>query len=212
MKKLIFGVVVIVLVGFGGFFYRNALESSRRPIACPVEFRTCPDGTKLAHEGLACDFPACPPPNVSVAALGIAYALPAGLVETTPKEKGDIAAYSLTTPTEERGTITVRRYPIVASTTALDIIKDTAVLASSGLPASPSAYTSLTLGNHTFTTVVVDRFEGVVTVSYYWSRATEVVRFDATDRGVDWTNPGLDLAAMPVQVAARSMLSTLVGE
>lgn len=212
MKPLLMGIVFIVLVGFAGFFYRNALENTRHQIACPVEFRVCPDGTKLAHAGLTCDFPSCPPPNVSLASLNIAYAVPGELVATTPADKTVLAAYTLSTPTEERGMLTVRRYPINASSTALDTIKSTAILESSGLPASPSAYTSLALGNHNFTTVVVERFEGVVTVSYYLVRATEVLRFDATDKGVDWTNPGLDIAALPVQVAARRLLTTLVGE
>ena len=60
--------------------------------------------------------------------------------------------------------------------------------------------------------VNIERFEGVVTVAYYLARTTDVLRFDAIDRGVDWTNPSLDTAVLPTQTALRNLLTSLQGE
>ncbi|MFA7302665.1 MAG: hypothetical protein WC030_02875 [Candidatus Paceibacterota bacterium] len=212
MKRLFLGVVLIVLVGLGGFFYRNALEYSARPIACPVETFSCPDGTQLPHMGLSCSFPACPPPNVSVPSLDIAFALPPGVSEVTPSDASVEAAYE--TPTvsaTEVGTILIRRYAVSASSTALATIQETAINLTSGMPASVTQFTSADLGTRHFTVVTVDRFEGQVNVAYYLARTSDVLRFDAIDRGVDWMNPDLDVSALPAQAALRSMLGTLQG-
>lgn len=212
MKSLLLGVALIVLIGFGGFFYRNAMEYSSRPIACPVEKITCPDGTQLSHTSFSCSFPVCPPPNVYLADVGIAYVVPQGF-SPAMGEAGLVAGYRAPIAgTEESMSIEVRRYPIQASSTALATIQQTAIGGASGLPISPTAFTSTTLGAYRFTVVLIDRFEGVVDVAYYLARGTDVLRFDAIDRGVDWTNPNLDVAALPAQAALRTMLATLQGE
>ena len=213
MKNLFLGLAFIVLVGFGGFFYRNAIEYSARPIACPVEKFSCPDGTQLAHIGLSCTFPPCPPPNVSVAELGIAFALPDGTSAVTPNDQSVVAAYETPTMSEtEVGTILVRRFAIAASSTALATIQKTAINLTADIPASATQFSSTDLGTHRFTVVTVDRFEGQIDVAYYLARPTDVLRFDAIDRGVDWTNPNLDVNGLPAQTALRRLLTTLQGE
>jgi hypothetical protein len=213
MKNLFLGLVIILLVGFGGFFYRNAVEHSPRPISCPVETFTCPDGTKLSHTGLSCNFPTCPPPNVSIADLGIAFALPANVSSVTPNDSSIEAAYETpTVSSTEIGSVLVRKYPISASSTALETIQQSAIGGASGLPISPTSFTSTELGSHHFTVVAIERFEGVVTTAYYLARNTDVLRFDAIDRGVDWTNPSLDIASLPAHAALLKMLATLQGQ
>jgi hypothetical protein len=212
MKSLFLGVAFIVLVGLGGFFYRNAVEYSARPIACPVEKFVCPDGTQLTHIGISCTFPLCPPPNVTLADLGISFAVPAGF-SAGGGAAGVIAGYRM--PSEgssEYSDIFIRRFPIQASSSAVATIQKSSINLTSELPVSPTAFTSTSLGAHQFTIVTVERFEGVVDVAYYMARNSDVLRFDAIDRGVDWTNPNLDITALPAQAAVRKLLTTLQGE
>jgi len=213
MKRLFLGIAIILLLGAGGFFYRNAIEYSPHPIACPVEKYTCPDGTQLDHLGLSCDFPACPPPNVSVSDLGIAFALLPNTQEVTPSDASVVAAYEIPGLSSTGvGSILIRRFPIHASSTALDTIQQTAINITSDLPATATQFSSTDLGTHHFTVVTLDRFEGQIDVAYYLARTTDVLRFDAIDRGVDWTNPSLDVQALPAQTAIRHLLTTLQGE
>jgi len=211
MKTLLLGVALIVLVGVGGLVYRNAVEYSQQPIACPVEKLVCPDGTELTHTGLSCDFPTCPPPNVTLADVGITFAVPEGFAEGTSQEAGVVAEYRKPGPTElEPMTITIRRYAIEASSTPLAVIQATAIGGTSGLPVSPARFSALSLGGRTFTVVPIDRFEAVIVNAYYLAHKGEVLRFDAVDRGVmEWMEPNLDVMTLPAQVALRGMLTTL---
>lgn len=93
--------------------------------------------------------------------------------------------------------------------TALATIQQTAIGGASGLPVSVTSFTSTVLGTHRFTVVTIERF---VNVAYYLARGSDVLRFDAIDRGVDWTNPSLDITKLPTQTALRKMLTTLQGE
>lgn len=211
MKSLWYGILFIIVIGIGGFAYRNALERSAQPIACPVDALMCPDGTTVARTGLSCIFPACPPPNVALSDIGVAFALPDGFIATRSTEEDIVATYETNTVATEPGTITIRRYAL-ASSTPLEVIKATAIGGASGLPINPTSFTSTELGTHRFTLVAIERFEGVVHVAYYLARGNDVLRFDAIDRGADWTNPSLDITVLPTQAALRRMLTTLQGE
>lgn len=213
MKKLLLGIAVILLVGIGGFVYRNAIEHPFEPIACPVATKTCPDGTTVASAAPSCTFAACLPPNVSLSDVGVAFALPDGFTPTSSSGADVVAVYdSSIASSTEKNSITIQRFSITASTTALDTIKKTAIGDGSGLPVSATSFTSTVLGARRFTVVNIGRFEGVVTTAYYLARGTDVLRFDAIDRGVDWTNPSLDVAKLPAQAALRELLATLQAE
>lgn len=210
MKQLLLGIAFIVLVGFGGFFYRNALQyTSSHQAACPMDARVCPDGTAVGRVAPSCSFQTCPPPNVSHDDLSIAFALPAGFSEGEKIDPTVALAYDLEGASFP-GSIVVRRYPIPASSTALAVIQETAIGGTSGLPIDPTRFTSTALGQHRFTVVNIDRFEAVVDVAYYLARQNDVLRFDAIDRDVvDWMEPNLNIPALPVQAALRGMLTTL---
>lgn len=213
MKTLLHGIAFIILVGIGGLVYRNAIEYPAQPAACPMDARVCPDGTSVGRTGPSCSFPVCSPPNVSLPEIGLEFALPEGFEQSTSADSSAIATYQMSAGSStEPNTITIRRYPINASSTALDTIKATAISDGSGLPISATSFTSTVLGTHRFTVVTIGRFEGVVDVAYYLARGTDVLRFDAIDRGVDWTNPSLDIAKLPTQIALRKLLATLQGE
>lgn len=211
---MLLGILFIVLLGLGGFAYRNIAERSTRPIACPLDALVCPDGTAVARTGLSCSFPACQPPNVSLSNVAIAFAVPSGFAEATLPDAASVSAYesSVAASSTQAASIVIRRYAFSASSTALSAIQQTAIGGASGLPISATRFTSTTIGNHRFTVVSIERFEGVVNTAYYLARGTDVLRFDAIDRGVmGWGDSRLDVSALPAHAALEKLLSTLQG-
>jgi hypothetical protein len=214
MKGFILGVLVTVVVIVAGLWYRSIIEHPSQPIACPMDAKVCPDGTSVSREGLSCTFPVCPAPNASLSEAGISFAIPAGFVAVDVPDEASIAAYELptTAPTTGPTRIIIRRYAIEASTTALATIQKTAIGGASGMPVSATSFTSTVLGTHRFTVVNIERFEGTIDTAYYLARNTDVLRFDAIDQNVDWTNPNLDVSSLPTHAALRKLLVTLQGD
>ena len=215
MKTLLLGILFLILIGIGGFLYRNAVEHPNEPIACPMDAKQCPDGTAVGRTGSSCTFPACPPPNVSLEAVGIAFAVPAGYQSISTQDPAAIVAYqtSAATFTEIAPSIIVRRFMVGASSTPLQTIQQTAIGGASGVPVPATAFSTARLGTHLFTVVSIERFEAVIDTAYYLARANDVLRFDAIDHGVlDWTSPALDVHSLPAAQALRTMLSTLEGQ
>lgn len=212
MKSLLLGILLIVIVGIGGLVYRNIIEHPLQPIACPMDALVCPDGTSVSRTGSSCTFPVCPAPNVSLADIGIAFAVPAGFASAEIPDAASIAAYETQAPSPaERATIVIRRYMIAASSTALATIQQTAISGASGLPVSATSFSSTVLGTHRFTVASIERFEGVIDTAYYLARGADVLRFDAIDRGADLTNPNLDISTLPAHAALVKLLTTLQG-
>jgi len=214
MKSLLFGILLIIIIGFGGLVYKNAVEYPIRPVACQLDAKMCPDGTSVARTGSDCSFQACTAPNVSLSDIGVAYAVPDGFVPTELSDAVSVVAYEK--PTEDplsSASITIRRYPINASSTALATIQQTAIGGPSGLPVPTTAFSSTVIGTHRFTVVSIERFEAVIDTAYYLARGTDVLRFDAIDREVmNWTEPNLDVSKLPAHSALRGLLTTLQGE
>lgn len=212
MKSLFLGILAIIIVGIGGLVYRNAVEHSTHPIACPISDFVCPDGTHVASIGSTCIFPICPPPNISLSDINIAYAVPEGFIPTELHDAANIASYELpaVASSTKTSSIIIRRYMINASSTALATIRETAIGGASGLPVAATAYSSIELGTHRFTVVLIERFEGVIGTAYYLARATDVLRFDAIDREViNWTDSNLDTSMLSAHKALRELLTTL---
>ncbi|MDO8593853.1 MAG: hypothetical protein Q7R59_03080 [bacterium] len=213
MKSLFLGIALIIILGFGGLVYRNAVEHPNRPIACPMDALVCPDGTSVARTGLSCTFPACPPPNVSLIDIGISYAVPDGFIVTALPDEASVVAYEKAGPTPtEPSHIIIRRFSMLASSTPLDVIKETAIGGTSGMPVPVTFFSSVNINRRQYTMVSIDRFEAVIDTAYYLVRETDVLRFDAVDRGVvDWTIPNLDITKLPANAALRKLLATLEG-
>ncbi len=204
------GLGLIVVLGVAGFFYRNALEHPALSGACATEAKVCPDGTSVARAGPDCAFLPCPPPNVELTDLGIAYAVPAGFSPIPAPDEDTVASYGTATSSGEGNDLIVRRYPLSAGSDALSVIRANAIGDASGAPISPAAFTSASLGSFRFTEAPLGRFEGVVHTAYYLSRGADVLRFDAVDRGVlDWTDPALDVSTLPAHTALKQLLATL---
>lgn len=210
MKNLLLGVLLLLLIGAGGFVYRNAVEHPGQPIACPLDAEICPDGTAVSRTGLSCTFPTCPPPNISLSSIRAAFALPDGFVSVALPDAASVAAYALATSSAtSTADIVIRRYTLTASSTALEVIQQTAI-DPTGTRAPVTAFSSTVLGTHRFTVVALGRSKGVIDTAYYLTRGTDVLRFDAIDTGVtNWTDPNLDLSTLPARAALRKLLITL---
>lgn len=212
MRSLLLGIVLIVIIGFGGLVYRNVTEHPAQQGACPMDALVCPDGASLGRTGPSCTFPVCPPPNVSLPEANVSFAVPAGFTATEVPDAASIAAYASSASSTNVSSIVIRRYPIMASSTALATIQQTAINGASGAPVSVTSFTSTVLGLHRFTVVSIERFEGVIDTAYYFARSADVLRFDAIDRGTDWTNPDLNVSKLPAHAALPELLLTLQGE
>jgi hypothetical protein len=213
MKGLFLGILLIIILGFGGLVYRNAVEHPNQPIACPFDAEVCPDGTSVSRTGTSCTFSPCQPPNVSLSSINISFALPDGFAAIALPDSASVAAYKLSTVSSTPGAdIIIRRYAIAASSTALSTIQQTAIGGASGAPVSATSFSSTVFGTHRFTVVSIERFEGFIDTAYYLARNTDVLRFDAFDSGADWTNPNLDVGALPAHTALTKLLVTLQGQ
>lgn len=218
MKSLLLGILLILVVGIGGFVYRNAVEHPTQPIACPVDALLCPDGTAVSRTGSSCTFPACPPPNVSLPDVSISFAVPEGFDAIALPDTASVAAYASLSATSSTASSTnsvyiiIRRYAVNASSTPLATIQQTAISGTSGMPVATTKFSSTVLGNHRFTVVLIERFEGVIDTAYYLARGTDVLRFDAIDQNVmNWTDPRLNTSALPAHTALEKLLTTLQG-
>ena len=136
MKSLLFGILLIIILGFGGLVYRNAVEHPAQPITCPLDAETCPDGTSVLRTGISCTFPVCPPPNVTLSNINMSFALPAGFAALALPDAASVAAYEspATSSSTDTADIIIRRYAITASSTALATIQQTAIGGASGAP------------------------------------------------------------------------------
>lgn len=214
MQKLLIGIAIIVVVGVAGVIYRNAVEHPYKPITCPVDKLACPDGTYVERQGMSCEFALCPAPNVTLTSTRISFAVPAGFVAASTSDPTTLAQYDA--PPEgtstESASITIRHYPIDASSTALMVIHQTAFDTTSGQPVNPTRFTAKTINDRTFTIAPIERFEGVIITAYYLAHGNEVLRFEAIDRGADWTNPHLNVFTLPAHAALEKLLSTLQGQ
>lgn len=218
MKSLLCGILLILVVGIGGFVYRNAVEHPAQPIVCPVDALLCPDGTSVSRTGSSCTFPVCPPPNVSLSDVSISFAVPNGFNPIALPDAASVAAYessataSSTASSTHTAYILIRRYAVDASSTPLATIQQTAIGNPSGQPVATTRFSSTVLGNHRFTVVLIERFEGVIDTAYYLARATDVLRFDAIDQNViNWTDPRLNTSTLPAHAALEKLLTALQG-
>jgi hypothetical protein len=211
MKGFFLGVLLLVVIGISGLIYRNAAEHPSQPIACPLDAEVCPDGTSVARTGNSCTFSQCLPPNVSLTDTGIAFAIPAGFASVTVPDATSVAEYDAPpVASTSAARIILRQYAMTASSTALEVIQQTAIGAASGAPVGATSFSSSVIGTHRFTIVSIERFEGVIDTAYYLARGTEVLRFDAIDTGVaDWTNPDLTLSTLPAHTALITLLGSL---
>jgi hypothetical protein len=217
MKQLFAGIVLIVLIGVGGFFYRNVKEKpgmvAQQP-ACTLEAKLCPDGTSVGRQGPSCAFAVCPPPNVDMAEASVAFVLPTGYTQI---ERGAAMQETLrifqkpATSENAPHLITIKRYPIPEGKTAQEVMLENTRFQPSDMPAEDmSDYKIVVLNGKTFYGVVIERFEGQVESSYFLPRTSDVLRFDLLERDVTtWMEPTMVIEQLPEHAALLQMLGTV---
>jgi len=218
MKKLVAGIVLILVLGIGSLAYRNVLERPYQTAGvneCQADAKLCPDGTSMGRSGLGCSFAACPAPNVELDSLGISFALPHGYAENkSALTPGDDLAAAYEKPSLTQGVphvIMLRRYPIPAGKTANDIMLAETSYDTSGEPVrSMSEFKQKMIGSRTYYQITVDRFEAQVHTIYYLARYADVLRFEILERDVvNWTDPSLVVTDLPEHRALEQFITSL---
>ena len=223
MKQLLAGIVLILVLGLGGFLYRNEVE---RPAvsgsqqgtgasnggACTDEAKICPDGSAVGRTGPSCTFAVCPPPNaeLTIGSTTFDFVLPEGYQKAT-----NASGNSLIAEYDQSGTsgsvIKIYEYAIPTGEGPSQVMLANTTLDPSGLQAtSTSEFTQATEGKNTFSGIQIGRFEGQVQTAYYLPQANDVLRFDIIEKNVtNWTDPSLNVSTLPQHQALQQMLATL---
>ncbi len=214
MKGLLAGIVLIIVLGLGGFLYRNTFEHplGSGATACTTDAKLCPDGSAVGRSGADCAFAACPLPNYEVPSLGVAFVIPSGYTENKEAKGNDqtlVAVFDKPSKGDVPHTILLRAFPIEQGSATSTILAHTMYESSGMLAKSLSEFTTKNIGQHSFYCVTLERFEGQIHTACYLPRATDVLRFEVLEKDVDWTNPKLDIDALPEHEAFYALLRTL---
>lgn len=216
MKSLVAGIVVILVIGIGGFVYRNVSErTGSEPVACTEEAKVCPDGTAVGRQGPSCAFAPCAFPNVEVPGASIAFALPDGYAAdenaggAEPTLLGAFVKPSLAG--DPPHTIIVRAYPIPAGESAEDVILANTRRLTADMPVeSMDDFAPMFVNGKTFQFFVADRFEAQVVSYFYLPRSGDVLRFEVVERDVtEWMEPELVVTDLPEHKELLELLGTL---
>jgi hypothetical protein len=218
MKQLLAGVAILFVVGIASFLYRNTVE---RPGihapqgACTMEARICPDGTAVGRQGPACEFAACPPPNVEIKDAGVSFVLPSGYTadETAYGANPSLLA-AFVKPSlsgNPQHTIVIRQYPIPEGKTADAVILENTRYQPADMAAEDfSRFETKAVNGKSFRRTTIERFEALVMSSYFLVREKDVLRFDITEHDVmGWMEPGLDEETLPEHQALLGLLASL---
>lgn len=219
MKSLIAGVVFIILIGIGGFLYRNVQERTGGPLetACTTEAKVCPDGSSVGRSGPACEFAPCPFPNVSFPEARIALAVPPGYIVGTQEPLGDgevegmLGFYEKSAGEGSDHFITIYRFAIPEGKTAEDTMLEHTLLSPSGERVKDmKEFKPVLINGRAFQSIGIERFEGQVASAYYLVRDSDILRFDIREQNVEeWMNPSLVVSSLPEHKALLTMLATL---
>lgn len=218
MKQLIALTTILIVIGIGGFMYRNALE---RPIviqdsgACTQEAKLCPDGTSVGRTGHSCAFAACALPNAEDQEIGISFVIPAGYVYMS--ETGDDAPNEPRVVMEKPSLgdlphiLVIYQLQIPEGKTAEDTVLAHAKRQLTGDEVSSlKDLNSININQRTYLSMVTERFEGQIGSAYYFLRESDVLIFQIVERDIsDWTNPELDTASLPEHKALLTLLTAL---
>ncbi|MBP6860300.1 MAG: hypothetical protein KBC38_01915 [Candidatus Pacebacteria bacterium] len=215
MKLLLAGIVLILVIGFAGFFYRNTMERFDDPQvgACTLDAKICPDGTSLGRTGPECTFAQCPFPNAEFPDAGLSFVIPDGY-ELRAGPAGDssmVAVYEKTGTTTPPHTIFIHRYAIPEGVSAEEVILANTTLSPSDMrPESIEKYSPRVIASRTFLSIVIERFEAQVHSAYFLPRENDVLAFEVIERDItNWTEPDLIVANLPEHQTLLRLLSSL---
>jgi hypothetical protein len=222
MKELFAGIVLLLVIGIGGFMYRNEVERPLANTTLPVsgaggaastqEAKLCPDGSAVGRTGPNCSFAACPPPNaeLTVGSTTLDFVLPAGYQKTTDVSSGSLIATYQQSVTNG-SIIKIFEYPLPTGQGPSQVMLANTAYVPSGVQAtSTTAFTQVTEGKNVFSEVQIGRSQGQVQTAYYLAQPNDVLRFDIIETNVtDWNDPSLNPSTLPQHQALEQMLATL---
>jgi len=105
--------------------------------------------------------------------------------------------------------IDVRRLPLQPGTDFREmLIFDAQGMSGTPLPESFDAFKEVSFGEYVFYWLVTERFEGIVSITYYLVSDNDIFSFTARSRNVNWTNPELDVEALESNRILREILYT----
>jgi len=214
MKSLVFGIVLILLIGTAGFFYRNVAERGGVPeqVACTADAKMCPDGSSVGRTAPSCEFAACAFPNVEVSDAGVALVVPSGYENASEPARPLLVRLLKPSASESVShTITVSQYPIPEGQTGDEVILAHTRYQPADMDAEDfSRFETTIINGKTYRSTVIERFEALVQSAYYLVRENDVFVFSVTEHDVtDWMNPELVVEELPEHQALLSLLSTL---
>lgn len=216
MKQLLLGVVLLILLGVGGFLYRNMMETAPPDeVACTMEAKLCPDGSAVGRQGPLCEFSPCPLPNAEDQGIGLAFVIPPGYVSNPDPIGMDETLRVVLDNNDAPGgiphSIIIRRYAIPAGQTAEDVILANTFHETSGMQVeSMDEFKPIIIGGRTYESITVERFEAIVHTHFYLQRDTDVLRFEVLERDVmEWMEPSLVVTELPEHQALIGLLGSV---
>lgn len=214
MKQLLFGIVLLVLIGIVGFFYRNAIEAPGPVTACPMDAKVCPDGSSVGRVAPLCQFAACPSGTTDTDT-GISYLIPEGYVADENAYGADTSLRGAFVKPSLSGTplhtITIRQYAIAEGESANDVILANTRFQPADMQAdSMDRFEPVTINGKTYQSVVIERFEAIIHSAYFLIRENDVLKFEIVEHDVvDWMEPTLAIKKLPEHAAFIKMLGTV---
>lgn len=218
MKSFFFGIVLILLIGFGGFFYRNVAERSGAPQApvCTTEAKICPDGSTIGRTGPACEFAPCLLPNIEVSEAGISFVMPEGYVVDENAYGADpslLAAFVKPSVSPSvMHSIIIRSYPIEEGQTADDVILAHTRYQPSDMQAENfERFETVLINGKQFRSTIIERFEAIVHSAHFLARGSDVLMFEVIEHEVTlWMDTDLSVRDLPEHsTLEREVLGTL---
>ena len=214
MKTLVFGIVVIVLIGIGGFFYRAVMQQTAEPVACTMDAMVCPDGSSVGRIPPSCEFAVCPSPLVDTGS-GLSFEIPAGYVADENAYGADPTLVGAFVKPSASGsvmhTIVVRRYEVAQGETANEVILANTRYQPADMQAEDfSRFETQLVNGREYRSTVIERFEALVQSAYFLALEGEVLRFEITEHDVvDWMEPTLEVETLPEHQALLNLLSSV---
>jgi hypothetical protein len=194
-KKIIWGIVVVVLIAIGVVYYYKSTWISDPKIPTEENVLTSDRKTYVNDQ------------------VGISLKIPKTFLPSTQKTAPEylIVFYDSQKdfPNPEVRNLMSIHKPISADGAASfpDYIEKYPLINANNN--KPYQFISRTLGSNTFYFMQTERFEGTLSYAYFTFHNGMVYRFDSTSQGVAWSDQSLDVEADPVHLVLKESLSSL---
>ncbi len=200
-KKIIWGVVVLVMLTIAGYFILNRdskyIQGSNTPNANtptkPVENTNSSKSYSNSEYGFSIDYPQNFEINKTNTSGGFLLALEdKSKVFPNPDVKNLILVEARSAKNEVSFESYIKKYPVLDSNTNKSYI-----------------FTPRVINGKTFYYTLTERFEGTLSFEYCIFNNNNVLCFHSISNGVAWSDENLDVEADSTHVALKKMLESL---